>query len=86
MRVNYFSNLGKNLYKSGLNSQFNKLPKFNFTSMNLEVPTINLEKFINKSQGWEQECKLAAECLHETGILVLQDSVKLKLKINYLRE
>jgi hypothetical protein len=77
--LKHFAKIGKVLNKSSSKTQFTKIPKFNFSSMNLDIPTINLEKFINKSQGWEQECKLAAECLHDTGILVLQDSVKFEI-------
>jgi hypothetical protein len=65
----------KSWTKNNLKGRFNKLPRFSFTSANLEVPTINFDKFMKKSQGWEQECKLAAECLHDTGILVIKDSV-----------
>jgi hypothetical protein len=49
----------------------------NFSSVLNEanMPTIDIDKFLNKGQNWESECKLAAECLHETGIMVVRDSV-----------
>jgi len=70
-----FQHVSRNMARIITNSQFSKLSKFNFSSYDMEVPTIQLDKFINKSQGWEQECKIAAECLHDTGILVVKDSV-----------
>jgi hypothetical protein len=67
------------------NSQkiYNKLnnlisfPKFNFSHSQdyLSMPTIDIDKYINKKEGWEKECKLMAECLHDTGILVIKDAV-----------
>jgi len=63
------------------NFKFATFGKFNFSSYDLEVPTIDSDKFINKSQGWEQECKIAAECLHDTGILVVKDKVIFYLQI-----
>jgi len=41
----------------------------------LQIPTIDLDKFLNKGQNWESECKLAAECLHNTGIMIVRDPV-----------
>jgi hypothetical protein len=70
-----FQHAPKSMARIVTNSHFSKLQKFNFSSYELEVPTIQLDKFINKNQGWEQECKIAAECLHDTGILVVKDSV-----------
>jgi hypothetical protein len=64
------------------NSQFAKFTKSNFSSYDLDIPTINLDKFMNKSQGWEQECKIAADCLHDTGILVVRDTV-IYIKMTY---
>jgi hypothetical protein len=49
---------------------------FTFTTQNLTIPIIQLDKYLNKSEGWKQECKLASECLHEAGIIILRDSVK----------
>jgi hypothetical protein len=48
--------------------------KSNF-SEHLEMPIIDLRKYLNKSEGWERECKLTADCLHDTGILVVRDPV-----------
>jgi hypothetical protein len=44
-------------------------------SEDLEMPIIDLRKYLNKSEGWERECKLTADCLHDTGILVVRDPV-----------
>jgi hypothetical protein len=68
----------KNVLKSKntiFSSILNKVSKFNFSSTDLTVPTIDLDKFTNKREGWEKECKLTADCLHDTGILVIKDSV-----------
>jgi len=43
----------------------------------LNIPTIDLDKFLNKCQNWESECKLAAECLHDTGIMIVKDPVNI---------
>lgn len=72
-----FKHVTRCMGKTLSSTQFSKFSKFNFSSYDLEVPIINFDKFINKSQGWEQECKLAAECLHDTGILVVKDSVQI---------
>lgn len=42
-------------------------------SQELSLPVIEVGKFLNKSQGWEAECKLLSDCLHETGILAIRD-------------
>jgi len=47
-------------------------------SEDLTMPVIEFSKFLNKSEGWEKECKTTAECLHETGILVVRDPVRIK--------
>ncbi len=46
-----------------------------YFSDELKMPIIDFNKFLIKSEGWEKECKLTAECLHETGILVVRDPV-----------
>lgn len=48
------------------------------------IPIINIDKFLKKSQGWEVECKIAAECLHETGIMIIKDPVLLYILNFYL--
>lgn len=59
---------------------FFKLTKFNFSqSEGLNMPVIDIDKFINKSEGWQSECKLMADCLHDTGILVIKDRVRISL-------
>jgi hypothetical protein len=50
------------------------LKKSNF-SEDLDMPIIDFRKFINKSEGWERECKLTADCLHDSGVLVVRDPV-----------
>ena len=49
-----------------------------FSSSNdtLEVPIIDFDLFLNKREGWQNECKKVAECLNQTGILVVKDPVK----------
>lgn len=54
----------------------NLVPKYSF-STELNVPVIDLDKFMNKTEGWKDECKKTAECLHETGILLIKDSVNI---------
>ncbi len=73
MKIN-FKNL---ISKSSSSNTFLKKSIRNFSSELNEanMPTIDIDKFINKGQNWEKECKLAAECLHETGIMVVRDSV-----------
>lgn len=41
--------------------------------MEINVPTIDSEKFLNKTEGLEEECKAAAQSLHEFGIVILKD-------------
>lgn len=60
---------GRKLVKTGMKSFCGSINEFH-------IPTIDLDKFINKKQNWESECKLAAECLHETGIMIVKDPVK----------
>eukprot|EP00347_Sterkiella_histriomuscorum_P013073 403366126 len=38
-----------------------------------EVPIIDVEKYLNKEDGWEVECDKVAECLHKFGILIFKD-------------
>lgn len=52
-----------------------KTQNFKF-SYDLKLPIIDLDKFINRREGWESECKILAECLHDTGVLCVKDSVK----------
>ena len=53
-------------------------------SLDLNIPIIDYKKYMNKGQGWQNECKLVSDCLHETGILAIKDPVY-KL-INIYRE
>jgi hypothetical protein len=52
-----------------------------YFSTNLNLPTIDFNKFLNKSSGWENECKNVADCLYETGVLVVKDPVNSQFKI-----
>lgn len=61
----------KKLFKTGMKSFSGSIKEFH-------IPTFDLDKFINKKQNWEKECKLVAECLHETGIIIVKDPVKHK--------
>jgi len=38
------------------------------------MPIIDMDKFMNRREGWENECKLTADCLHDTGIIVVKDN------------
>ncbi len=57
-----------------------KVQKFNF-SEDLTMPIIDFKKFLDRSEGWEKECKITAECLHDTGILCIRDPVS---NLNFL--
>jgi hypothetical protein len=60
-----------------LNSKYMlNLTKSRF-SEDLTLPIIDFQKFLNKSEGWEKECKITAECLHDTGVLCVKDPVKI---------
>ena len=41
--------------------------------MALELPSVDAQKFLAKAEGWEEECKKAAECLHNYGVVVMKD-------------
>ena len=47
--------------------------KFSVNELNL--PIIDLKKFIREEEGWNSDCKLVGECLHDTGILIVRDPV-----------
>jgi hypothetical protein len=59
-------------------SYFSQVMKFFSSASNdtLEVPTIDFDLFLNKRPGWQDECEKVANCLHQTGILVVKDPVK----------
>ena len=38
-----------------------------------EVPIIDVEKYLSRSEGWEEECKKVADSLHNFGILIWKD-------------
>ena len=60
--------------------KFGNFPKLKFSTQILSMPIIDLDKFLHKKSGWEIECKLTAECLHDTGILVIKDPVNYLFK------
>jgi hypothetical protein len=65
-----------NVTKLFTRSSLFKTPMRRFSkSYELNMPIIDIDKFNNKSQGWESECKLLADCLHDTGIIVIKDRV-----------
>ena len=68
----------KNLLKNSSNSIF-KISKKNISELTL--PVIDAKKYMNKSQNWESECKLVAQCFHETGVLAVLDPVSIFLRI-----
>ncbi len=77
MHINKF--LKNNLFKRSLNTY--SLLKFSnrlfcLSVDDINMPIIDIDKFLNKGQNWERECKNAADSLHETGIMIVKDSVK----------
>jgi len=46
-----------------------------FSTDSIDIPTIDINKYLKKEQGWEKECKTVSDCLYETGILVVKDPV-----------
>jgi hypothetical protein len=73
-------NLKKNLNKFNLknfNNFYLKNSYKTFSNIDLDLPIIDVKKFLNKSSGWEAECKLIADCFHETGIVVIKDPVNI---------
>lgn len=38
-----------------------------------DIPVIDVRKYLNKSKGWEEECKKVAESFHKFGILKFRD-------------
>lgn len=38
-----------------------------------EIPIIDVVKYMDKSEGWEQECKNVALSFHKYGILKFKD-------------
>lgn len=65
------------MFRSKLVSKFgiSKVQKKAFSDV-LSLPTIDVNKYLNKSTGWEKEAKLVADCLHDTGVLVIKDPVR----------
>ena len=47
--------------------------------LSIILPIIDMEKFMIKSEGWEHECKLTAECLHDTGVIIIRDHVNINV-------
>lgn len=41
----------------------------------LDMPIVDIDKFLNKGENWERECKTAAECLNQSGIMIVRDTV-----------
>eukprot|EP00455_Lapot_gusevi_P046127 TRINITY_DN601_c0_g1_i4.p1 TRINITY_DN601_c0_g1~~TRINITY_DN601_c0_g1_i4.p1 ORF type:complete len:363 (+),score=141.14 TRINITY_DN601_c0_g1_i4:114-1202(+) len=39
----------------------------------VQLPIIDLDLFLNKGEGWEQQCALVCELLHKYGILFVKD-------------
>ena len=38
-----------------------------------EIPVIDVAKYIDKTEGWEYECKMVALSFHKYGILKFKD-------------
>ena len=43
----------------------------------LDMPIVDIDKFLNKGENWERECKTAAECLNQSGIMIVRDTVNI---------
>ena len=65
-----------NKYNFSSNHQTPQAANKNYKVSELTMPVIYMDKFMNRSEGWEKECKTLAECLNETGIMVVKDKVK----------
>ena len=46
-------------------------------SNELNLPIVDVAKYLKKSQGWESECKLVSDCFNETGVLAIRDPVRI---------
>lgn len=44
-----------------------------FTCSTLKVPTIDITKFLQKSIGWEKDCKEVAESFKTYGLVIIKD-------------
>jgi len=42
-------------------------------SADFDIPVIDVAKYLNKEEGWEEECKKVADCFHKYGILKFRD-------------
>jgi isopenicillin N synthase-like dioxygenase len=38
-----------------------------------EIPIIDVDKYLNQREGWEDECKKVAESFHKYGICKMRD-------------
>jgi hypothetical protein len=41
--------------------------------MSIDIPVVDAQLYLNKSEGWEAECKKAADSFHQFGIVILKD-------------
>lgn len=41
--------------------------------MQIDVPTVDIQKWLDKAEGWKEECQKAAESLHQYGIVIIKD-------------
>ena len=50
-----------------------------------DIPIIDVDKYLNKAPGWEEECKNVAESFHKYGILRFRDPrVNMSANDNYI--
>ena len=38
-----------------------------------DIPIIDVDKYLNQKEGWEEECKKVAESFHKYGICKMRD-------------
>lgn len=60
------------LKRTNFFSKFLKNQHFSFSKV-LDLPIIDVNKYLNRVEGWEKECKIVSDCLYETGVLCIKD-------------
>jgi hypothetical protein len=52
----------------------NIITRFLYSYSHIKVPSVNLDRFLNGSKGWEEDCKEVADILHRFGLLYVKDT------------